>query len=198
MTAERTNKPFPWRCPECLSYEVYPAEIAYESNVKHDGRLHAISVPHLPVVKCRHCAAINFTNESDEQIANALRSKLGLLQPAQIRGARTALQLTQVALANCLGMAPETISRWESGTLIQSRAMNKLLCDFFGFPEVGGVLVPESLPYGPDVEAYIATAVETLAYSASLVGDMYFPVGGISEPVPIQSTACDFGERLAA
>jgi putative zinc finger/helix-turn-helix YgiT family protein len=181
---------------------VHPTEIAHESQVKHDGRLHTISVPNLRVVKCGHCGAINLTNESDEQIADALRSKLGLLQPGQIREARTALQLTQAALAGHLGIAPETISRWESGTLIQSRAMNKLLCNFFGFPEVGGVLVPGSLGFGPSADAYsgmyFASAAASFICSVPLVDTTYYPTGGINEAVPAQAAARDLDERLAA
>ena len=39
-------------------------------------------------------------------------------------------------LADLLGIAPETISRWENGAVIQSRAMDNLVRLFFSVPEV--------------------------------------------------------------
>src|SRR5262249_5932204 len=42
--------------------------------------------------------------------------------------------------AERLGVAPETISRWVNGALIQSRAMDNLLRLFFALPEVRDVL----------------------------------------------------------
>jgi len=50
------------------------------------------------------------------------------------------LGLKQQALAERLGVAPETISRWVNGALIQSRAMDNLLRLYFALPEVRAVL----------------------------------------------------------
>src|SRR5262249_38110213 len=76
----------------------------------------------------------------DEKINEALRSHLRLLTPAQIRKGIEQLGLRQQELAERLGVAPETISRWVNGALIQSRAMDNLLRLFFALPEVRDVL----------------------------------------------------------
>jgi hypothetical protein len=81
MTLERKAKPFPWRCPKCLGREVRPANIEYTSQVKHDGRLHEVTVHELEVPKCPACGELVFCNDTEEQISRALREKLGLLQP---------------------------------------------------------------------------------------------------------------------
>jgi len=136
MTPERQSKPFPWRCPKCLAREVRPKSVEYRAQVKHDGRLHKIVVPQLSLPVCDACGEQVFSNDTDAQISRALRGNLRLLQPDEIRSQREGLGLTQKILANHLGVAAETICRWESGALIQSRAMDTLLRIYFGFPDV--------------------------------------------------------------
>lgn len=144
MNLERKTKPFPWRCPKCLQKKMNPALASYETEIKHDGRLHAIHIPNLRVPKCENCGEFVLDNEADEQITAALRKKLGLLSPEHIRSAREALGLTQKELARRLGIAPETISRWETGMLIQSRAMDNLMRLYFAFPKVRAVLTGDN------------------------------------------------------
>jgi len=50
------------------------------------------------------------------------------------------LGLKQQELAEQLGVAPETISRWVNGALIQSRAMDNLLRLYFDSKEVRSLL----------------------------------------------------------
>jgi putative zinc finger/helix-turn-helix YgiT family protein len=136
MTPDRAAKPFPWRCPKCLKREVRPGSLAeYTAHVKHDGRVHEVTVHDLAVARCRACGEISFTLETDDQINRALRAQLGLLQPQQIKELR-GRRFKQQELADLLGIAPETISRWENGAVIQSRAMDNLVRLFFSVPEV--------------------------------------------------------------
>ncbi|MBN2445490.1 MAG: helix-turn-helix domain-containing protein [Phycisphaerae bacterium] len=104
-----------------------PAVVSYKAQVRHDGRVHEVEVAELSVPRCEDCGELVFGNDTDEQISRALRHQLGLLQPEDVRAKRTELGLTQKALAESIGVAPETISRWESGVVIQTQAMNKLL-----------------------------------------------------------------------
>ncbi len=134
------DKPFPWRCRKCLKREVYPATIAYTAEVSHDGRLYQVPVPALEIPKCRSCGELVFTTRVDEQITAALRGQLRLLTPIQIREGRKALGMLQQELAERLGVAEATISRWETGILIQSRAMDNFLRTYFALPEVRAAL----------------------------------------------------------
>jgi len=86
-------------------------------------------------------ARVFFQDLADEQISAALRSHLGLLTPAEIRRALRTLGMQQKTLAACLGIAEATLSRWLSGGLIQSRAMDNLLRVYFGIPAVREVLI---------------------------------------------------------
>ncbi len=138
--SEADCKPFPWRCLKCRKRDVYPATISYTAEVSHDGRLYEVPVPALEVPRCRSCGELVFTNRVDEQITDALRARLRLLTPTQVREGRKALGLLQQELAERLGVAEATISRWETGTLIQSRAMDNLLRAYFALPAMRAAL----------------------------------------------------------
>lgn len=141
---ESTGKPFPWRCPECGKKEVRPAAVQHTSQVKHDGRLYTVEVPRLRVPQCGACGELVFDNDADEQIAQALRDQLGLLSGTQIRKNREELGLSQRQMAEHLGVAVETISRWENGVLTQTRAMDRYLRVYFAVPAARAALVGQS------------------------------------------------------
>lgn len=134
------SRPFPWPCANCATLTVVPAVIPYAIKVKHDGTLHEFAFPALEIPRCQTCGETYSTTAVDEKINDALRSQLRLLTPAQICKAIETLGLKQQELAERLGVAPETISRWVNGALIQSRAMDNLLRVYFAVPEVRAVL----------------------------------------------------------
>ncbi|MBM4090047.1 MAG: helix-turn-helix domain-containing protein [Planctomycetes bacterium] len=138
---EPRDKPFPWRCPECGKRQVRPANIHHNAEIKHDGRVYSVAIPSLKVPRCEACGELVFDNDADSQIADALREQLALLSPGQIRQNREQLRLSQRDLAEHLGVAVETISRWENGVLIQSRAMDRYLRVYFGVPAARAALV---------------------------------------------------------
>jgi putative zinc finger/helix-turn-helix YgiT family protein len=112
----------------------------YTAKVKHDGVVYDLQLPSLEVPRCQTCGETVITTAIDERINDALRERLRLLTPAQMRKGIEKLGLKQQELAERLGVAPETISRWVNGALIQSRAMDNLLRLFFALPEVREVL----------------------------------------------------------
>jgi putative zinc finger/helix-turn-helix YgiT family protein len=113
----------------------------FTTDVKHDGVVHRIHLPGLEVPRCQTCGETIITNAVDEQINDALRRHLRLLTPSQMRQGVKALGLSQQELAERLGVAKETISRWVNGALIQSRAMDNLLRIYFALPEVRAALL---------------------------------------------------------
>jgi putative zinc finger/helix-turn-helix YgiT family protein len=140
MPAKNQNKaksrPFPWPCPNCLTLTVVPTVIDYTAKVKQDGVVHELYLPALEVPRCQTCGETVITTAVDEKINDALRAKLRLLTPTQMRTGIEELGLKQQEFAERLGVAPETISRWLNGALIQSRAMDNLLRLFFALPDV--------------------------------------------------------------
>lgn len=135
--------PFPWRCHNCGKDEVRMATLNYDAKVKYDGRLCEFPVAGLMLPVCGACGERVFTDKVDEQINAALRSHLHLLSPEEIRAALNRLVMTQKAVANCLGIAEATLSRWLNECQIQSRAMDKLMRVFFAFQNVRTVLASE-------------------------------------------------------
>jgi putative zinc finger/helix-turn-helix YgiT family protein len=135
------GRAFPWRCPECGKKEVRSATVRHASEVRYDGRVYTVEVPRLRVPRCRACGELVFDNSADEQIAAALREQLGLLSTTQIRENREKLGLSQRDMAEQMGVAVETISRWENGALTQTRAMDRYLRVYFGVPAARAELV---------------------------------------------------------
>lgn len=135
------QKPFPWRCLECGQTDVVPKTSPYAGEVKHDGRLHTIEIPQLEIPTCGSCGAQVFSNHVDAQISKALRAHLRLLTPEQILAAIKQLGMSQKGVAQRLGIAEATMSRWVNGLLIQSRAMDNLLRVYFASSDVRGMLL---------------------------------------------------------
>lgn len=134
------SRQYPIRCGDCGSVAVSPAVVPYVAHKSHDGRIHTLKIPRLHVLRCASCGELLFDLDADAQISAALRAKLRLLTPEAIRAHIASLGLTQKAFADRLGVASETVSRWVSGALIQTRAMDNLMRVFFEIPRVREVL----------------------------------------------------------
>jgi putative zinc finger/helix-turn-helix YgiT family protein len=74
-----------------------------------------------------NCQALSIDDEADHQICAAFRCEARLLAPEEIREGREKLALTQKQFANLLGVGEATVSRWETGTQIQQRALDRFL-----------------------------------------------------------------------
>ena len=103
---------FPWRCPRCGKDAVEVATIKYAAEVRHDGRLHTFTIPALQIPMCRACGEKVFTEDVERQVNDALRLHLTLFTPDKIRDALNRVRLSQKEVAERLGIAPATISRW--------------------------------------------------------------------------------------
>lgn len=134
------DRPFPWRCVECGENSIVPTATDYTSTVKHDGRSYSVHIPSLAIPTCQKCGKQLFTAKIDDQITYKLRADIGLLMPDEMKSKRQRLDLNQEELAEQLGVAKETISRWETGAMIQSRAMDNFLRLFFASAEARDLL----------------------------------------------------------
>jgi putative zinc finger/helix-turn-helix YgiT family protein len=134
------ERPFPWRCRQCGKSRVVMTTISYDAEVRHDGRVYTLTLPHLDIPACQSCGEKVFTEKVDDQINAALRSHLRLLTPEEIRKSLERVDMTQKEAADRLGIAEATLSRWLNETQIQSRAMDNLLRVFFAFPQVRAAL----------------------------------------------------------
>jgi putative zinc finger/helix-turn-helix YgiT family protein len=151
----------------------------YTAHAKHDGIEYALEIPDLEIPKCQNCGELVFSYNVDEQIRDALRRHRHLLTPSQIRSGRKALALHQSQLAERLGVAEETICRWENGALIQSRPMDNLLRVYFAIPEVREVLTGEV----QDPCLGLVVVTETGCEPGTPIGDT---ARAVSSPIPIE------------
>jgi hypothetical protein len=74
--APNLEKPFPWRCRQCGKHEVVMATTEYQAEVRHEGRLHAFTIPNIEIPVCQACGARVFTEAADAQVNDALREHL--------------------------------------------------------------------------------------------------------------------------
>jgi len=97
--------------------------------------MHTVHVAAMPVARCETCGAISEGIDSERAFDSAMREQLGLLTTDEIRLARSTLALTQQQLAEAVGCAAESLSRWETGGMVQSRVYDTMLRAYFGLPE---------------------------------------------------------------
>jgi len=142
------EQPFPWRCPSCGKKSVEMGTVEHQAEVTHEGRSYSLTIPNLRVPVCGACGEELFTDDVAKQVNAALRERLVLLPPSQIQDGLDRLGLSQKELAERIGVAEATISRWLNETHIQSRSLDRLLRVFFAFPEVRNALPIEGIDAG--------------------------------------------------
>ncbi len=112
------------RCPNCHAKLLFR-----KINKKLEFRGAEITVP----VEQYHCSAcgiefgtVEQTANTQKEITEAYRKKVGLLTGKEIVEGRTKKDLTQDVLAKRMNVGIASIKRWETGS-IQTRAMDKAL-----------------------------------------------------------------------
>jgi DNA-binding transcriptional regulator YiaG len=140
VQAQVAARPFPWRCLRCRKNAVWPASLAYSSQIQLEGQVHTVDTPNLEVPRCRECGELHFDNSAEEQISRAARAQLNLLQPEQIQTNRIALGLSVTEFAARLGVPEDLLRDWERGFMFQPRAADNLMRAFFALPEVRAAL----------------------------------------------------------
>jgi putative zinc finger/helix-turn-helix YgiT family protein len=118
-------------CPTCCKKTVQSATIEHVAEVKYESRTYSVEIPDLKVGKCSVCGEVYFDLDTDAQIDTVFRRNLRLLTAEQIRAGRKRLGLKQEEIADALGIAKATITRWENRKLIPSRVMNRVLKAYF-------------------------------------------------------------------
>jgi len=122
-----------------------PASIAYSESHFHDGESYQIEILQLPILKCGSCGEVILTNESDEQISDAIRSAAKLLSPIELRQKREQIGWSTLDLANATRSAEATIIRWENGGQLHRKIDDCLLRLIFDRADVRTQLLPTKL-----------------------------------------------------
>ena len=143
------------KCPNCRERTIQVVPENYSTTLEHDGRSYDVSVPNLPVLVCSRCGYRTLDRDANSILGIALRNAAGLMQPENIRECREKLGFSQKVLADHLGIAPATLSRWETGAQIQQRGYDNILRLYFKFPLVRRELMTRmGIPGGKVVVAY--------------------------------------------
>jgi HTH-type transcriptional regulator/antitoxin MqsA len=97
---------------------------------------------HEEILRCSVCGEEEYSYEqaiaAERRAGEIYREQNGFLQPDEIVALRRRWGVTQAQLEDALGLGRKTIARWESGRVLQSRALDNLLRAIDQFP---GVLV---------------------------------------------------------
>ena len=113
-------------CPTCGTL-MKPSRAMMRLPINGDD----VAVRGIPHLRCPSCddalLGLEQVRLFRQTAFEVYRTKYALLGPAEIRGLREALGLTQAAMAKLLRLGGNTISRWEGGRNVQTAAMDVLI-----------------------------------------------------------------------
>lgn len=130
-------QPACYQCGETFVRRVAPP---HRRKLRYEGAAHDVLVTDMPEWHCAPCNLSVTDEEGDEPLQAALRRHVGLLTPQQIKAGIKDLGITQERFAERIRCAPESISRWLNGAVLQSRVYDCLMRIYFQFPAVRGAL----------------------------------------------------------
>jgi transcriptional regulator with XRE-family HTH domain len=186
-------KPYPWKCSECRERAVSPVTLpCYSTQLDHDGKTYEVSVEDFQVLRCAKCGELEIQDKSSTRLLEALRHEAGLLLPHEIRERRTALGLSQKALATAMKVAESTLSRWETGAQIQQRCMDQFLRVVFNVSEVRAYFKLSPAPQKARAWDFVSYGVST----AGVLNQAEAKPAGVSEVVA--SSELGAANRVAA
>ena len=115
-------------CPVCEAGELTP--IVYRDTFNHHGA--EVFVEGLEGYRCAACGADPVLQDqirrNHRRVVDAKRAADGLLTGPEIQALRKELRLTQKDASEVFGGGANAFSKYERGDVMQSIAMDKLLC----------------------------------------------------------------------
>lgn len=116
-----------YRCVVCGKAELQPRIRTERFDYEADGVEVAVVAENVPVSVCPACGETFGGPDAGRIRDEAICRAMGLMTPVEITGLRDELKMTQAELARLTGIGEASISRWERGQLIQSRAFDRYL-----------------------------------------------------------------------
>lgn len=141
------------KCGNCREKQLRLVTVPYQTTRHHDGQDYELALADVVLLACSACGNRIVPMDSEERLMAALRQAAILLTPEEIRDNRVRLGLSQGKLASELGVTEDTLSRWEAGLLIQTRALDNLLRAFFSLPSLRSYLSKSEKPILSDVDS---------------------------------------------
>jgi putative zinc finger/helix-turn-helix YgiT family protein len=114
-------------CPSCGARALERELVRDRFEYGGEGDPVWVEADNVPVEVCRACGQQFSGPEAARIRHDAICRALGLLTPAEIRELRERFGMTQEQFADWTGIGVATISRWERGRWVQTRAHDRFL-----------------------------------------------------------------------
>src|SRR5947209_8156694 len=138
------------RCPSCGHQPLVPQRIRDEFEYGPDDDRIAVVAEAVPVLACPACGETLYGPEAAAVRHQAICRALRLLSPAEIKALRERLGPDQENFSRLTGIGVATLSRWERGRLLQTRALDRYLRLLNALPQAAQFLAtlqkPEQAP----------------------------------------------------
>ncbi len=128
------------QCPSCGHQPLEARRIRDEFEYGPDGERITVIAEAVPVLVCPACGETLYGPEAAVVRHQAICRALGLLSPAEIKALRERLGPDQEDFARLTGIGVATLSRWERGRLLQTRALDRYLRLLGALPQAAQVL----------------------------------------------------------
>jgi putative zinc finger/helix-turn-helix YgiT family protein len=115
-----------FQCPEC-GHEGMHVERVYDTFEYGSDRDQIHLNAWVPLEVCNSCATKFNTEEADRIRHDEICRHLQLLTPKEVLGIRVRHLMSQAKFAEITGIGVASLSRWESGQLMQSKSHDNLL-----------------------------------------------------------------------
>jgi putative zinc finger/helix-turn-helix YgiT family protein len=115
------------RCASCNQQPLVARRIRDEFEYGPDDERLTVIAEDVPVLVCPACGETLYGPEAAAVRHQAICRTLGLLSPAEIKALRERLGPDQDDFARLTGIGVATLSRWERGRLLQTRALDRYL-----------------------------------------------------------------------
>ena len=136
------------KCPLCGNGILEDTVLDYSTTVKEGDHYKHIVINKLPVEQCPNCKEVFLPKESLEKVRSERHTVRELLTPDELKNLRKSLNLTQTGMSELLGVGKKSYLRWENGTCLQSKSMDKYIRLLSASPENVNFLKKLALPRG--------------------------------------------------
>ncbi len=115
------------KCPLCGKGLLQDAVQDYKTTVREGSHYKEITIQKLEVELCSNCKEVFLPKESLDKVRSERHQIRGLLSPFELKKLRQDLGLTQTKMSVLLGTGIKSYLRWEKGTSLQSKSMDRYI-----------------------------------------------------------------------
>jgi HTH-type transcriptional regulator/antitoxin MqsA len=186
------------RCPSCGHQPLVAQRIRDEFEYGPDDERITVVAEGVPVLTCPACGETLYGPEAAAVRHQAICRALDLLSPPEIKALRERLGPDQEDFARLTGIGVATLSRWERGRLLQTRAMDRYLRLLDALPQAAGFLRTLQKPAQGSNCFHLSPEAEAQARIRAARFGPLWPPGPSSESVGDSAAPNDHSSAPAA